>query len=109
MKKVQEQKERRGWEQIPVRRVRAEGKTLQRSGSEFEVMIRVKAKKIAAILDTGSRISIFLKSYSNSMRPKRKFRNESTIYFVDVNGKPIPTLNRYKLNTEMNRIERTTF
>ncbi len=109
VKQIHERRVSKGWEQLPIRRVRTTGKTLPRSGSEFEFMIRVNGQKITAILDTGSPISILPKSYTKTVRPKRIIRNESTWKFVDVNGKPIPILNRYKLNTEMNGIECKTF
>ena len=36
----------RGWERLPVRRVRAEGKTFRRNGCEFDFMLIVNGKKI---------------------------------------------------------------
>ena len=62
VRKIHEQRASKAWEQLPVRRVRTAGKTLSRSGSEFEFMIRVNGKKVAAIIDTGSPISILPKS-----------------------------------------------
>ncbi len=55
----------------------------------------------------GSAVSKLPKSYTKTVRPKRIIPNESNRKFVDVKGKPIPILNRYKLNTEMKGIERT--
>ncbi len=89
-------------EQLPVRRVRAKGKLFKRSGCEFEFMLKVNGQKIAAILDTGSPISIIPRSYKKLIRPKRIIRRETSRKFVDVNGRPIPITNRYKLETEMN-------
>ena len=100
---------KKGWERLPVRRVRMKEKTFKRSRSEFEFMLRVNGRKIAAILDTGSPISIMPKNYSKVVRPKRVIRRESTRKFVDVNGRPIPIANRYKLKTEMNGIEKPIF
>ncbi len=69
-------------------------------------MIKVNGKKIAAILDTGSPISIMPKNYAKVVRPKRIIRKESSRKFVGVNGRPIPITKRYKLKTEMNGIEK---
>ncbi len=79
-------------------------KTFKRSGCEFEFMLKVNGKKIAAMLDTGSPISIRPKNYAKVVRPKRV--DQSSRKFVDVNGRPIPITNRYKLTTEMNGLEK---
>ncbi len=101
------EKGNRGWERLPVRRVRAEGRTFKRSGCEFEFMLKVNGKKIAAILDTGSPISIMPKNYAKVVKPKNVIRKESSRKFVDVNGRPKPITNRYKMLREMNGIEKS--
>ena len=93
-------------ERLPVRRVRMNGKTSRTSGYEFEFMLRVKGRKIAASLDTGSPISIMPRNFSKVVRPKKRIRRESSRKFVDVNGRPIPITNRYKVITEMNGTEK---
>ena len=87
-----------------MKRVRAKGKIFERNGSEFEFMIKLNGKKIAAILDTGSPISKLHVSYTKTVKPKKVIRSQTTRKFVDVNGRPIPIMNRYKMNTEMSGI-----
>ncbi len=82
------------------------GKTFKRSGSEFELLLRVNGRKIAAIFDTGSPISITPKNYSKVVGLKRDIRRESTRKFVDVNGRPNSITKRYKLKTEIIGIEK---
>ncbi len=81
------------------------GKTFKRSGCEFEFMPKVNGRKLAAILDTGSPISIMPKSYAKVVRP---MSHSSRIIeeIRNVNGRPFHITNRYKLNTEMNGIEK---
>ena len=87
-----------------MRRVRAEGKTFERSGCEFEFMLKVNGKKVAAILDTGISLSIMPKNYARMVRHKRLILRDLSRKFVEVNGRPVPIIIRYKLNTELNGI-----
>ena len=88
-----------------MKRVRAKGKTFERSGSEFEFMIDLNGTKVGAILDTRSPISILPTSYTKTVKPKKVIRSQTAQKFVDVNGRPIPIMNRYKQNTDINGIE----
>ncbi len=47
---------------------------LERTGDEFEFMIRMNGHKIAAILDTGSPITILPKKYKSEIKPKRALK-----------------------------------
>ncbi len=85
-----------------MKRVRTTGKTFQRNETEFEFMIKLNGVKVAAILDRGSPISILPSSYQKTVKPKNVIRTKSGRKFVDVNGRPIPIMNRYKIHTEMN-------
>ena len=89
-------------EKLPIRRVSQKGKAISRSGNEFEFTIRLNGTKTRAILDTGSPITILPRRLTNAIKPKKVIRQESSRKFADVNGRPIPKTNRYKLETELN-------
>ncbi len=69
-------------------------------------MLKVNGRKVAAILHTGCPISIIPKSYKKLVRPQRGIMRQTARKFVDANGRPIPINNRYKLETELNGIEK---
>ncbi len=97
-------------ERLPVRAIRPGRRTrqLNRTGREFEFKICLNGRKVIAILDTGSPISILPKKYKSEVRPKRVIKRASSRRFVDVNGKPITIDNRYKIPTKLNGIEEDT-
>ncbi len=64
--------------------------------------IRLNGHKIAAILDTGSPITILPKKYKPEMKPTRVIKRTSNRKFVDVSGRPLTIHNRYKITTELN-------
>ncbi len=67
---------RKQTEKLTIHAIRPGRRTrqLHRTGKEFEFKITLNGKKMVAILDTGSPISILPKKYHNDVRPKRVIR-----------------------------------
>ncbi len=75
---------------------------LKRTGDELELLIKINGHKVAAILDTGSPITILPKKYKPEIKPTRILRATTNRRFVDVSGRPLHINNRYKIETELN-------
>ena len=68
-------------------------------------MIKLNGHKVAAILDTGSPITILPRKYKSEIKPTRIIRRASPLRFIDVSGRPLQVTNRYKIPTELNGTE----
>ena len=68
-------------EQLTIKAIRSHStrrtRQLKRIGDEFEFMIVLNGRKVAAILDTGSPITILPRKYKPEIKPKRVFGMDS--------------------------------
>ncbi len=105
--KIDSKMSKRNWEKLTIKQVKQAGKVLPRSATEFEFIIRVNGVKIAAVLDTGSPITILPARYISEVRPKKVIRNVSERQFVDVNGKPIKITVRRENKTTVKTVAKS--
>ncbi len=93
-------------EKLTVKAIRKKSdhrtRQLTRSGEEFQFTIKLNGRKIVAILDTGSPITILPRKYKTEVQPTRVLKPRR---FVDVSGRPLQVNHRYKITTELNGTE----
>ena len=75
-----------------------------KDGKSIEFEMTVNGKKITAILDTGSPITIMPKSYRRLIKPKENSELPTDRKFAELNGNEVKIRNVFQLETSLNGV-----